>query len=267
MKKEGQKKRISLNRNIVIIVAIVLLICYVSKFPWVFSKKYKHHDLDHAEIKLSEEIVTYSGMEVAPEIQVIVDDEVLKEGEDYEVQYFQNVMPGTAFAMISGIGAYDGNSFASFRILINDEICDDPENEAVVRFVCAWYENMFDNRRATRREIIHFVNEIRNDTLFDWDILYNMLFTLKLDLHTCSNEELVKRTYRAFYCEEADPVSINYWVGMIERGEISRYRFLLCIIESDKFMDIARRYSIVEEEEEGEEETLESGTEADETEQ
>ena len=122
MKKEGQKKRISLNRNIVIIVAIVLLICYVSKFPWVFSKKYKHHDLDHAEIKLSEEIVTYSGMEVAPEIQVIVDDEVLKEGEDYEVQYFQNVMPGTAFAMISGIGAYDGNSFASFRILINDEI-------------------------------------------------------------------------------------------------------------------------------------------------
>ena len=263
MKKEGQKKRIPLNRNIVIVVAIVLLICFVSKFPWVFSKKYKHHDLDHATIKLSEEIVTYSGLEVAPTIQVIVDDEVLKEGKDYEVQYFQNVMPGTAFAMISGIGDYDGNSFASFRILINDEICDDPENEAVVRFVCAWYENMFESRRATRREIIHFVDEIRNDTLYDMDILYNMLFTLKMDLHTCSNEELVKRTYRAFYCEEADSVSINYWVGMIERGEISRYRFLLCIIESDKFMDLARHYSIVEETEEGEEENSESGKETD----
>lgn len=262
MKKEGQKKRISVNRNVVIIIAIVLLICFVSRFPWIFSKKYPKHDLDHAKIKLSEEIVTYSGMEVAPEIQVIVDDEVLIEGEDYEVKYFQNVMPGTAFVMISGIGIYDGNSFASFRILINDEICDDPENEAVVRFVCAWYENMFDNRRATRREIIHFVNEIRNDTLFDWDILYNMLFTLKMDLHTCSNEELVKRTYRAFYCEEADPVSINYWVGMIERGEISRYRFLLCIIESDKFMDLARHYSIVVEEE-GEEGDSGSGAKTD----
>ena len=64
MKKEGQKKRIPLNRNIVIVIAIVLLICFVSKYPWAFSKKYKHHDLDHATIKLSEEIVTYSGLEV-----------------------------------------------------------------------------------------------------------------------------------------------------------------------------------------------------------
>jgi hypothetical protein len=60
---------------------------------------------------------TYTGAEIEPEITLTVAGEELILGQDYEVEYEDNVNAGTANVTITGIGNYTGTKFATFEIL------------------------------------------------------------------------------------------------------------------------------------------------------
>ena len=60
--------------------------------------------------------VTYTGSEITPAINVILDDKVLKEGTDYTVYYVKNINVGTATVLVTGEGNFDGVRKATFAI-------------------------------------------------------------------------------------------------------------------------------------------------------
>ena len=66
----------------------------------------------------------YTGEAVTPAVTVTLDDgTVLAEGTDYVVDYADNVDPGTATVVVTGIGAYAGEQDISFEI-VNDNATD-----------------------------------------------------------------------------------------------------------------------------------------------
>ena len=63
---------------------------------------------------------TYTGEEIEPEIVVKDGDEVLTEGEDYEVSYEENTETGTATVTVTGKGDYEGEAEVTFEIVEKD---------------------------------------------------------------------------------------------------------------------------------------------------
>lgn len=58
----------------------------------------------------------YTGEEIKPTVVVTVDDETLKEGEDYTVAYSNNVNAGSADVVVTGINEYSGTVSTTFNI-------------------------------------------------------------------------------------------------------------------------------------------------------
>ena len=58
-----------------------------------------------------------SGVEVCPALSVYMGESLLREGEDYNVLYENCVEPGTARAVITGMGSYTGSVTVSYTIL------------------------------------------------------------------------------------------------------------------------------------------------------
>lgn len=73
----------------------------------------------------------YTGNAICPTITVLADGILLREGTDYTVSYSNNVNPGTATVLITGIGSYSGSKTVTFRImgqgLANATITDIPD--------------------------------------------------------------------------------------------------------------------------------------------
>ena len=59
---------------------------------------------------------SYSGSEIKPEISISIDNKTLIPGVDFTVEYVNNINPGTAYAVISGRGNYDGTVYKYFEI-------------------------------------------------------------------------------------------------------------------------------------------------------
>lgn len=62
----------------------------------------------------------YSGSEVKPTVYVTFGTKSLQEGRDYTLSYEYNVNPGTAYAVVTGIGNYTGTARRSFTIMKKD---------------------------------------------------------------------------------------------------------------------------------------------------
>lgn len=62
----------------------------------------------------------YTGKKVEPNVTVKDGDKTLKEGEDYQVLYMNNIKKGTARVIIRGIGDYSNDVLKSFKITGND---------------------------------------------------------------------------------------------------------------------------------------------------
>lgn len=83
-------------------------------------------DISTAEVAEIDD-VTYNKEPQKPELHVTLGDAVLVNGEDYIVEWSNNVDAGLATATILGIGQYGGELTANFNILprdINDEVID-----------------------------------------------------------------------------------------------------------------------------------------------
>lgn len=73
--------------------------------------------IDSAEVTLDETIFTYDGSPKQPQAVVTLQGKVLTKGVDYTLNYTNNIVEGTAQAVIVGIGVYTGEITKSFTIL------------------------------------------------------------------------------------------------------------------------------------------------------
>ncbi|KUH59018.1 hypothetical protein AUL39_01375 [Tractidigestivibacter scatoligenes] len=63
------------------------------------------------------EDAVYAGEPVTPQVTVTLDGATLTEGTDYAVSYVGNNSVGTALAVVSGAGSYNGTASAGFEVL------------------------------------------------------------------------------------------------------------------------------------------------------
>lgn len=80
--------------------------------PWVILEA----EEKSFEVELEQTEYVYDGTARTPEVTVRDRSAVLREGEDYFVEYADNINAGTAKVMVSGIGNYRGTKILSFRI-------------------------------------------------------------------------------------------------------------------------------------------------------
>ncbi len=72
--------------------------------------------IEDCEVRLSQELYTYSGEAFEPSVSVLRDGEPLDAGEDYTVTYSNNVNAGTASVTVKGIQTFAGNVTKTFEI-------------------------------------------------------------------------------------------------------------------------------------------------------
>lgn len=59
---------------------------------------------------------TYTGSAVCPQVKAYYDGKILTEGKDYTLEYSSNTAAGTGYALLTGIGGYDGKYTVPFKI-------------------------------------------------------------------------------------------------------------------------------------------------------
>ncbi len=72
--------------------------------------------ISQCRIKLADRKFKFIGNKIEPKVTVQSGDTELREGIDYRVGYINNNAPGTAYAMVTGIGKYKDTVFAQFKI-------------------------------------------------------------------------------------------------------------------------------------------------------
>lgn len=70
----------------------------------------------------------YTGKELKPTLYISSDHIKLKEGQDYTIEYSNNIEVGTAKIIIKGINNYTGTTIKSFEIIQNNTNNDNPQN-------------------------------------------------------------------------------------------------------------------------------------------
>ena len=74
-------------------------------------------DISGASVKIvGTDDFSYDGNAIEPEISVSCGGTVLTEGTDYSVRYENNILPGKASIIVSGMGAYSGSKTIAFSI-------------------------------------------------------------------------------------------------------------------------------------------------------
>ena len=72
--------------------------------------------LSGATVTLSNEVYEYNGSAIEPDVVVTLDNLRLQRDVDYTLRYSNNRTPGTGRVTVTGIGAYQGETTASFYI-------------------------------------------------------------------------------------------------------------------------------------------------------
>lgn len=62
------------------------------------------------------QIQTATGEEIMPPVDIFDGDKQLTEGSEYELEYLNNVYPGTASVIVKGLGGYTGAKLLTFKI-------------------------------------------------------------------------------------------------------------------------------------------------------
>ena len=70
-----------------------------------------------AQVTLTQTTFDYTGQANTPAVTVTYDNAPLTEGQDYKVSYMKNVLAGTGYAMVKGLGAYSNVQLVPFEIV------------------------------------------------------------------------------------------------------------------------------------------------------
>lgn len=69
-----------------------------------FEIQMASYDIALAEISLNPEEAVYSGEAICPDVTVVLEGTTLQPGTDYELEYFNNILPGFGSVTVTGMG-------------------------------------------------------------------------------------------------------------------------------------------------------------------
>lgn len=113
---EGSEYTVSYKNNVNAGTATVVVRGVGNCFGTI-TKTFKILPAEIKSVTLSSSSLTYDGSAKTPNIVVKSNLATLKEGTDYTISYRDNVNPGTATAVVTGIGNYSGVITKSFKIV------------------------------------------------------------------------------------------------------------------------------------------------------
>ncbi len=190
------------------------------------------NSLSRAEVTSSSESV-YTGHAVTlTDIKVKMDGVVLTEGEDYEVTYWNNYLPGRAWADIRGIGEYEGVLGLPFEIVYGDR-CDDPFYRDIADYVVRMYRMAYlryPSPEEVRDYVQILVGSNRTPDSVVWDAFYNGGFDV-------SNAQLIEAVYRLMLLRNGSRDELSLWIAELDRG-VSRQDVITAISESPDYQNI-----------------------------
>ncbi|ETJ43329.1 hypothetical protein Q604_UNBC02677G0001, partial [human gut metagenome] len=111
---EGKDYSVSYKNNVNVGTATVTIKGITDFCSGTITKTFsiEKPSIEGLDIKLSQEVYNYDGEEKRPKVSI----EGLVENLDYRVSYVNNIDPGTAKVIITGIGGYGGTVEKTFKI-------------------------------------------------------------------------------------------------------------------------------------------------------
>ena len=111
---EGKDYSVSYKNNVNVGTATVTIKGITDFCSGTITKTFsiEKPSIESLDIKLSQEVYKYDGEEKRPKVSI----EGLVENLDYRVSYVDNIDPGIAKVIITGIGAYEGTVEKTFKI-------------------------------------------------------------------------------------------------------------------------------------------------------
>lgn len=182
----------------------------------------------------------YTGSAVTADgITVVMNGKELTEGQDYTVSCWNNLIPGTAWADIRGIGDYTGVQGVSYELIYGDERCDDPfyrdTADYIVRMFRMGYgclptsEDVSDNLR-------NLIGSNQTPDSVIWDIYrYGGL--------RGSNAQFMEAVYRLVLLRNGSRGELAAWIAELDRGA-DRGDIIDSITESPDYQHIWHNFGI-----------------------
>ncbi len=96
--------------------------------PFVALDTVKTVDLSTCTVTLEGTEFVCDGTAQMPAVTVSNGDSVLTEGADYTLSYSNNIQPGTATVLVTGVGSYTGSLTATFSITLATPILAEPQS-------------------------------------------------------------------------------------------------------------------------------------------
>ena len=157
---------------------------------------------------------TYTGSAQTQNPTVKVGDKTLVSGTDYELSYWNNYLPGTAWVDIAGKGDYEGTCGRSFGIIYDDPMCDDAfyrnTSDYVVRVYRMGYLR-FPSIDEVKNMVQILVGSNRTPDSVIWEVYNNNGFD-------CSNAQFIEAIYRLMLLRNGSRSELMNWIAELDGG-------------------------------------------------
>ena len=197
------------------------------------------NDLRQAIINVTSSMC-YTGSPVRPsEIDVVLNGITLEEGRDYVVTCWNNIIPGIAWADITGVGDYTGTQGVSYELIYGDELLDDPFYEETVNYVVRAYR-MGYMRFPEFEEIKHYslvlIGSDKTPDSVIWDIYHDGGLS-------GSNAQFMEAVYRLMLLRNGSRGELRNWIAELDSG-VNREDVINAIAQSPDYQNIWHSFGI-----------------------
>lgn len=197
------------------------------------------NDLRSAQVTVSK-ICSYTGSAVRPsDITVELNGTVLQEGRDYRVDCWNNYLPGTAWVDVTGIGDYEGTAGASFEIIYDDDVCDDPFYRDTADYVVRVYRMAYlryPGVDEVKDYVLRLIGDNRTPDSVIWEVYGQGGFNV-------SNAQLMEAIYRLMLLRNGSRGELSGWIAELDNGA-SREDVINAISESPDYQNIWHSFGI-----------------------
>lgn len=210
-----------------------------SYYEKLSSEGMADNDLRQAIINVTSSMC-YTGSPVRPSsINVVLDGVTLEEGRDYVVTCWNNIIPGTCWADIRGIGDYTGTQGVSYELIYGDDLLDDPFYEDTVNYVVRAYR-MGYMRFPELEEIKHYtlvlIGSDRTPDSVIWDIYRDGGLS-------GSNAQFMEAVYRLMLLRNGSRGELRIWIAELDSG-VNREDVINDIAQSPDYQNIWHGFGI-----------------------
>ncbi|MBO6194642.1 MAG: DUF4214 domain-containing protein [Clostridiales bacterium] len=183
--------------------------------------------------------MTYTGSAVCPDITVDYGGFILEEGTDYEVMYWDNYLPGTAYIEVRGIGDYTGTCSKSFAIMYGNHMLDDPFYRDTSDYVIRVYRMAYlryPSLDEVRSYVQVLVGSNRTPDSVIWEVYNNGGFVE-------SDAAFIEAVYRLMLLRNGSRDELTLWINELRSGS-TREDVIDAISVSPDYQNIWHNFGI-----------------------